>query len=103
MGVVAVVMVGVLLSLVLLLLLLWLVVGWWWWWWWWWWRWWWWVVIFVTRTGRYIRDPDDVVNFMKYVKDRKEPPMPEGYEMSADGLKEAPAKAPVRACVRACE
>lgn len=36
---------------------------------------------------QFIRGADDVGNFMKHVKDRKEPPMPEGYELTADGLK----------------
>jgi thiol-disulfide isomerase/thioredoxin len=41
----------------------------------------------LSSGVQYIRNQEDVVNFMKYVKDRKEPPMPEGYEMSEDGLK----------------
>ena len=40
----------------------------------------------LSSGVQYIRGAADVANFMKYVKDRKEPPMPEGYEMSDDGL-----------------
>jgi len=40
---------------------------------------------------QYIRGAQDVSNFMKYVKDRKEPPMPEGFELAEDGLKKTDA------------
>lgn len=45
---------------------------------------------------QFIRNAKDISNFMKHVKDRKEPPMPEGYELDDTGLKkiDAPAPAP---------
>lgn len=52
----------------------------------------------LSSGVQYIRGADDVANFMKHVKDRSEPPMPAGYEMTNDGLKATDSQVYVKDC-----
>lgn len=48
----------------------------------------------LSKGIQYIRGAQDVANFMKYVKDRKDPPMPEGFELEPGSDNGAPAPPP---------